>query len=145
MDINKGIYKATERKLHIGDWKVIIGTMDEYNPTSIYIEVGRYCTTNKVNTVYGLDDTTKFNSKQYIRLRKEVDRIVGLSSNFSKFILDFMLPEKYTAKRNFIKCETTLYRKQGNLSTFDDMLSEAMICAQLICDYIEGIDEFNFI
>jgi len=129
------------------DYKVISGTVDSKNPTSVYINISAW------------GEPTDENIEQYVSiislLKKDVKKFIHnnlpMTFNRNRTIVDLDMRESGISfgKRSFMNCEITLYQNQHSRSSsiiVSKELKKIMgdITDRLIKDVFDEYEYFKF-
>jgi hypothetical protein len=132
---------GTSRNFKVDGFNVLMGTVDKDSSSSIYLNIGKYCTP-QVN----IEDCIKFNRKIYSKISRELNNVIGIVEGLDRIILDLDAPEKFyrANKRHFVSVELTLLSFNRYGLELDKNESNLLILAQMVIDMLKGIDELVF-
>jgi hypothetical protein len=127
------------------NYKVISGTVDSKNPTSVYINISAW------------GEPTEEDTEHYVSvisgLKKEVKKFVfnnlPMTYNKNRTIIDLDMRESGIAygKRSFMSCEITLYQNpRGGKLLMSSELKKSMgeITDKVVAEVFDKYEYFNF-
>lgn len=127
-------------------YKVILGTVDNNNPKSVYITITSWG--ELIDDVY--EDYEKVINKKRKRVKRELNTILSECSKFhkDKSIVDFNMASSGITKdkRSFMSVELTLFQKGNLLKVNTPKISEPLTkISKHLLEHVFNTDEdFNY-